>query len=106
MEAVDQSRVLDSHVGLSQAELWWRLGQDVADQRPATLYGRADVKAADVRRHKLRIIPTATPRNHANITDWPAEKSAQKRVAQEIAATATFVPSPAKPRARLSLEGA
>lgn len=81
------------HVGLSQAELW-RLGQDIADRRPATLYGRADVEAARVRMHSLQIVPTATPRNHANITNWPEEKSAQKSIAQELAAAAKYVSIP------------
>lgn len=79
------------HQGLSESELW-QLGQSVADQRPATLYGRADVVSAEITRHSLRIEPTREPKNHANILGWPAEKPMQKMIAQEIAARATYVP--------------
>jgi hypothetical protein len=81
------------HIGLSEAELW-ELGQAVADQRPATLYGRADVQALTVKRQSLRFVPTAEPKNHANITGWPADKPAQKIIAQELAAAAKFVLKP------------
>jgi hypothetical protein len=81
------------HLGLSEAELW-QLGQEVASQRPARLYGRADVQASTVRRQSLRIAPTPEPRNHANVTDWPADKPAQKIIAQVIAAAARYVPKP------------
>jgi hypothetical protein len=30
--------------------------------------------------------------NHANVTEWPAEKPVQKIIAQEIAAAVKFVP--------------
>ena len=84
------------HLELSEAELW-QIGQGVADQRPdATLYGRADLQALTVRWQSLVIAPTREPRNHANITSWPAEKSKQKLVAQLLASAARFVPkSPA-----------
>ena len=78
------------HVGLTSDELW-QLGKEVADARPAILYGRADVLAASVRQQFLNIVPTATPRNHANVMGWPTEKSAQKSMAQEIAAVAKYV---------------
>ena len=83
------------HRALAVSELW-ELGQDVADQRPATLYGRADVVAADVMRHSLRVEPTHEPKNHANIVGWPVDKPAQKMIAQEIASRATYVPFPGK----------
>ena len=79
------------HLGLTEAELW-EIGQDVADSRPATLYGRADVQAITVRNQSLSISPTREPRNHANINGWPPDKPSQKIIAQEIAAAATFVP--------------
>lgn len=81
------------HLGLAEAELW-ELGQAVADQRAITLHGRADVRASTVRRQSLRIEPTPEPRNHANITGWPADKSAQKVIALEIAAASKYVPNP------------
>lgn len=81
------------HLGLAQSELW-EIGQEMAESRPATLYGRADVLARLVTTRFLNVVPTATPRNHANITGWPPDKPSQKIIAQEIAAGAQFVPSP------------
>jgi len=80
-------------LGLDEEELW-RIGQNVADQRSLPLYGRADIRARSIRKHRLDIQPTPEPRNHANITGWPKEKPAQKIIAQEIAATATFISTP------------
>jgi hypothetical protein len=81
------------HFGLSESQLW-RIGQETANARPkATLYGRADLKTVDARRQKLQV--TAAPLrknlNHANITGWPPDKPSQKVIAQELAASATFV---------------
>ncbi len=81
------------HIGLTEHELW-EIGQEVADARPATLYGHADVQALGITTQSLKIIPTATPRNHANITGWPPDKPSQKIIAQELAAVATFVSIP------------
>ena len=78
------------HVGLLEAELW-QIGQTVADKRPARLYGRADVQVLTVKAQSLRIVPTPEPKNHANITGWPVDKSVQKIIALEIAAVAQFV---------------
>lgn len=81
------------HLDLLDAELW-QIGQTVAEQRPATLYGRADVQAFAVTRLYLHIVPTPEPRNHASITGWPADKPAQKILAQQLAASARFVSKP------------
>jgi hypothetical protein len=81
------------HIGLSVEEIW-QIGQAVADSRPATLYGRAEIQALHVRRQSLRIVPTPEPKNHANITGWPKDKPAQKIIAQELAAVAHCLPNP------------
>ncbi len=83
------------HTGLSVKDLW-RIGQAVADARPATLYGRADITAAEIRRQKLDVEPKPVPENlnHANITGWPSDKPSQKSFAQELAAVARYVPKP------------
>lgn len=77
------------HLHLGEADIW-RIGQDVARQTAKTLRGRADVQAADFQRHRLQAItaPVAGNPNHADITGWPREKSAQKAIAQDIAAAA------------------
>jgi len=82
------------HAGISETELW-QIGQDVADERPATLYGRADVQALAATKLSLRIVPTLEPKNHANITGWPPDKPRQKILALELAAVAGYVPMPA-----------
>lgn len=85
------------HRDLSGAELWG-LGQDVArmrsagEEREIVLLGRADFLARTARQQKLDVKPDEPPRNHANVVGWPAEKSAQMLLAQEIAARSDFVP--------------
>lgn len=83
------------HKNLSEQELW-QAGQGIADARPATLHGRADIRAAEVRRQALEVEPKpiASNPNHANVIRWPVGKPAQKIIAQELAAKANFVPMP------------
>ena len=87
------------HKDISE-EVLWRIGMDVAEARPATLYGRADICTADVRRQMLEVEtqPVANNPNHANVIGWPTDKPAQKIVAQELAAKAHLVlwPPPAR----------
>lgn len=78
--------------GLSEVALW-QIGQAVADALQKILYGRADLKTAEVRRQRLQVdtAPLSENLNHANITGWPPDKPSQKIIAQELAASATFV---------------
>ncbi len=77
------------HLQLTQTELW-KIGQDVAREVGKTLHGRADVQAFAFQRRELRVVEAPLPENpnHANIVGWPIEKSAQKIIAQQIAAAA------------------
>ena len=77
------------HLQLTDNELW-SIGHDVARQTAKTLHGRADERASDFQQQRLRVIaaPVNGNPNHANVTDWPAEKPAQKIIAQQIAAAA------------------
>jgi hypothetical protein len=83
------------HKSLSKQEIW-KVGQEISDARPATLYGRADIFAEDVRKQKLTVEPRPVPENlnHACILSWPIDKPAQKILALELAAVARFVPKP------------
>ena len=83
------------HKNLSEQELWC-IGQAIADARPATLYGRADICAAEARRQSLSIEPRPVSNNpnHAVVLGWPVDKPAQKIIAQELAAKANFVTKP------------
>jgi hypothetical protein len=78
------------HLQLSESELW-EVARKVARQTGKTLHGRADVEAAVFLRQELRVI--ADPilpenPNHANVTDWPPDRPAQKIIALQIAAAA------------------
>ena len=81
---------------LTETELW-DLGRDVArvrsagEKRSIPLIGRADFLARTARQQELEVIPDEPPRNHADVIDWPAEKSAQMSLAQKIAAKSEFV---------------
>jgi hypothetical protein len=77
------------HLQLSETELW-NIARNVARQTEKTLHGRADVQASNFERHTLRVIaaPVSENPNHANVSGWPMEKSAQKAIAQEIAQAA------------------
>ncbi len=85
------------HLQLSETQLW-EIGRNVARQIAETLRGRADVQASVFHRQELCVVAVPLPENpnHANVTGWPAEKPAQKIIAQQIAAAAgkAIVPLP------------
>ncbi len=74
------------HLHLSEVEIW-NIARHVARQTEKTLHGRADVHTSDFERQSLRVFPSPVSDNpnHANVSGWPLEKSAQKAIAQEIA---------------------
>jgi hypothetical protein len=59
-----------------------------------TLYGRADLQARCFYARALSLVPTPEPRNHVNVSGWPTEKGEQKSIAQEMAASATYIRKP------------
>lgn len=81
------------HLMATEEELWL-VGEDVAEATGKRLYGRADIAASVCAGQQLRIQPdpVANNPNHANVHGWPADKPAQKAIAQELAAEAAFVP--------------
>lgn len=84
------------HLQLSDAELW-RIGRDVARQINRTPHGRVDVQVFVFQRQRLQIVADPVfPENpnHANVRGWPAEKPAQKIIAQQLAAAAGKVLAP------------
>ena len=80
---------------LSEEELW-AIGQDVANSRSTTLYGRADILTMIVRQQNLDVIPKQVKGNpnHANVVNWPNNKPLQKIIAQKLAADAQYFPKP------------
>ncbi len=71
----------------------WRIGGKVArkTQPPRNLHGRADIKALQILKTGLRIFPDNVPPRHANIINWPDEKSEIIEIALELAANASLV---------------
>jgi hypothetical protein len=55
--------------------------------------GRADISVAAVQKIGLQVTPHEPPPRHANIVNWPDEKSAQRLKAMELAADAQYRPS-------------
>jgi len=98
MPPKDLNLSVTRHLGLSDEALW-RHGQNVADaiaKEPAAgPYGRADITAAEAIRQTLKVeaFPLPENANHAHINGWP-DKPAQKNIAQQLAATAKYVPKP------------
>lgn len=77
------------HLGLNESQIW-KIGQRVADQRGKPLFGRADVVSMGFTQHRLKVVGDPIPDNpnHANVSNWPSEKSQQKILALEIAKAA------------------
>jgi hypothetical protein len=90
MPAADGKTSIFRTKGLEEGDTW-AIGEEVAAKRSQTLHARGDIVAADVFKAKLRIVPSEPPPRHANIEDWPAEKSAQKLIAIDLAETAKLV---------------
>ena len=74
------------HLQLSETQIW-EIGHDVARQIGQPLRGRANVQVFVFQRQELHVVEAPLPKNpsHANVTGWPAEKPAQKIIAQQIA---------------------
>jgi len=76
------------HLALSGEQLQ-SIGLLIAAQQNKNLYGRADVMTSVVTGLSLSVqsAPTQDNPNHANIIGWSLEKSEQKIIAQQIAAS-------------------
>ena len=84
------------HLGLTDDGVW-AAGRIVEQQRQRPLIGRADTQASEYRAQKLvlQANPVADNPHHAIIVGWPADKPAQKSLAQQIAAQTRYTPAPA-----------
>jgi len=83
-------------INLSAEEIW-SIGRNVEAARKKPLLGRGDIQTVTVLKARLQVIadPLQDNPNHANISAWPVnDKPAQKLIAQDLAAVATFVPVP------------
>src|SRR5262245_53650364 len=78
---------------LATTQELWSIGNDVAAATGKTLHGRGDVQAAICVAQSLEVLaaPLSINPNHAHVTGWPIDKSAQKNIAQEIASRTKYV---------------
>lgn len=76
------------HINLNENQLY-NIGIKIAAPQNKTLHGRADILSSTVLNLNLSIKPDPVRDNpnHTNISGWPAEKSEQKSIAQQIAAS-------------------
>lgn len=71
----------------------WAIGETVrAEQKKASLYGRADLQAKSVYDADLRPVRDDKPPRHVVIVAWPTDKAQIKNRAQLLAAASTYVP--------------
>lgn len=64
----------------------WEMGQTyAAEPSNRTLHGRGDITVSAVYQIGLSLNPDNQPPRHADIVDWPEEKSKQKLFAVELA---------------------
>ena len=77
------------HRDATEAEIW-QVGQDVAEHRQRTLYGRADIRALDCNIDSLKVVAKPLSNNsiHADIEGWPSQKQDQKAIALKLADSA------------------
>lgn len=76
--------------GITNEEIWDIGDREVAPKIGKPILGRADINASNVTATGLKVIPNEPPERHADIVDWPSERSEQKMIALELAAEAQF----------------
>ena len=76
--------------GITNNEIWDIGDREIAPKRNRPILSRADINTAIVISNELKVIPSEPPKRHADITDWPEEKSEQKQIALELAAESEF----------------
>lgn len=83
------------HLEATEAEIW-NVGRDIAIKRELHLYGRTDIGVSHCAGEGLRVekAPILENPNHAHILGWPADKAAQKSIAQQLAAVSSGLISP------------
>jgi len=85
------------HLNWNEAQIWEN-GEAVARTSKKNLHGRGDCLCSVYRFFKLKVLaaPVQGNPNHANVTDWPADKPAQKIIALQIASHASYFPKLSK----------
>jgi hypothetical protein len=82
---------LTRHLDATFEEVW-TVGKGVAEASHKTLYGRAEIIAAEFTTVGLTVVkaPINGNPNHADAIGWPTEKSAQKLKAIQLAMKSRF----------------
>jgi hypothetical protein len=85
------------HMGLSEATIWG-LGEEIARHQQKTLYGRGDASVRVYLHERLQVVPDPVEGNpnHANVSNWPADKPSQKAIALEIVKSVRYLPKPGR----------
>lgn len=80
--------------GMSEVEIW-DLGEKVVSKalEEKTIYGFGQIFPKHIAKIGLLLDPNNIPPRHADIVNWPDEKSEQKLRAMELAKEANFFPS-------------
>ena len=91
----DLQMSVNRHLLSNETEIWF-IGERIAVARNKSLRGRADIGTKACRDQSLDVVaaPIDGNPNHAHVVSWPSDKPARKLIAQEIAATARFLPRP------------
>lgn len=73
-------------VGLNDEDIFEIGRLFVADEMKKPLIGRADIVVSRILERQLRVEPDPSPHpRHANIVDWPEDKSKHRLIAIELA---------------------
>jgi hypothetical protein len=73
---------------LNDSDIWTLGERYVVPKRQKPIVGRGDISSEDVFNIGLSVVPNEPPELHADIEDWPEEKSHQKLRAIELAQAA------------------
>ena len=76
---------------LSESEVW-KIGRRHVETEKRRLKARADFLAGNVYENNLEVVPDTQPHErHANITPFPADRSARDRIARKLALASELV---------------
>ena len=70
----------------------WKIGREYVQTAGRILKARADLSVDDVYQNTLKVVPAPSPhKRHANITPFPANRTACQRIATKLALASELV---------------
>ena len=70
----------------------WKIGREYVQTAGRILKARADLSVDDVYQNTLKVVPAPSPhKRHANITPFPADRTACQRIATKLALASDLV---------------